>query len=680
MSVALLFPPCVDPRAPYLGLPSLAGFLRRAGVEVDMRDLNVEGLFDAIRPDRLARIPGPKAERLAAAVPDALAALRGERFYNPHEYDRARVAVHEAIQIAAQSLEVKVKCGITPSAYDVAGKTWSRLNDLIEMTADDRANLFVDVYRRVIEDLSRKAPLVVGVSITNAQQIVPGLLLARRLKEAGLFTVIGGTVYTKFVEELSTRPAFFHTFCDGLVAYEGETALLELVGQLEGARDFSRVPNFLYLEKGEVKVTPPRVEDVSTLPTPDFDGLPLDQYLSPAPVLPILTGKGCYFNRCKFCDIPYINHISRKAYRVRSAEQVVEDVRVLAEKYGARHFVITDEALSPRLLLSLADAFENSTVPPRALVGYARLEPGFTAEACERLARMGIKKLFFGLESGAQETVDHMDKGVRMEDVAPVLTNCRNANIAFHLFSMIGFPEETEALARETLQFFVDNASLIDHPANSWDVHSFSLDWRTPYFKDRELYGITLRRGPAEKADFSISAGRDWGRERGLSHERVSQLIEEFYEVLRRVFVAYHDHALHLWPGFEEYTMQYATHYAGARFDFRTGLPPEGDPTVCRLRWSPTVVAGQVEDGNIAIETLRTSGTMNHRLYERLGVREGTTAQILDAIEEPDQPREACRQAIRDLLAQGYLELDVVSHPSERPTRPALPTPPAQSA
>jgi hypothetical protein len=524
--------------------------------------------------------------------------------------------------------------------------------------------------------LGKSAPLLVGVTITNAQQIVPGLLLARRLKAAGHYTVIGGTVYTKFVDALASRPAFFETFCDGLVAYEGETALLELIAQLEGSRDFSRVPNYLYLEKGTVKVTPPRVEDVSSLPTPDFDGLPLDRYLSPAPVLPILTGKGCYFNRCKFCDIPYINHISKKAYRVRSAEQVVEDVRVLAERYGSRHFVITDEALSPRLLLELAEAFEGSSVPPRALVGYARLEPGFTRETCERLARMGIKKLFFGLESGSQVTMDHMDKGVRMSDVPVVLANCRAAGIAFHLFSMVGFPEETETLARETFQFFVDHVDIIDHPANSWDVHQFSLDERTPYFTDRDLYGITLLRATSDEHDFPLSAEREWTKSRGLPHSRVTELIEEFYRVLRGVYSAYHDHTLHLWPGFEEYTMQYATHYASKRFDFRTGLPREGDPTVCRLRWSPSVRVGEVVDQEIAIETFNSGGTMNARLFEKLGARQGTSAEILDAIEEPDQPREACRAAIRDLLAQGLLELDVVppssTHPSSAHTARAL--------
>jgi anaerobic magnesium-protoporphyrin IX monomethyl ester cyclase len=665
MTVALLFPPCVDPRAPYLAMPSLAAFLRRAGIEVEMRDLNVEGLLDVVRPDRIARLAHSNAERLAAAIPDALEVMRGPRFYNPHEYDRARVAIHQAIRAAGDCLEIPVKCGITPIDYDVTGKRWSRLRDLIELTADDRANLFADLFRRVIDDLSRASTLLVGVSITNHQQIVPGLLLARRLKEAGLYTVIGGTVYTKFVDALATRPAFFETFCDGLVAYEGETALATLIEELRGSRDFSRVPNYLYLERGAVKVTPTRVEDVRALPTPDFDGLPLDRYLSPEPVLPILTGKGCYFNRCKFCDIPYINHISKKAYRVRSAEQVVLDVRVLAERYGARHFVITDEALSPRLLLELADAFEQSSVPPRALVGYARLEPGFTPDACDRLARMGIKKLFFGLESGSQTTIEHMDKGVRMDDVVPVLKNCRAAGIAFHLFSMIGFPEETEALARETLQFFLDNVDVVDHPANSWDVHSFSLDERTPYFKDREIYGITLR-PKVDAEDFPISAGRDWANGRGISQERVTELIEEFYGVLRRAFSAYHDHHLHLWPGFEEYTMQYATHYAGKRFDFRTGLPREGDPTIYRLRWSPAVRVGDREGPDVAIESLRIKGTMDRRLFEKLGACEGTTSEILDSLEERDQPRDACRVALRELLSVGFLELDVVMPASVR--------------
>ena len=181
-------------------------------------------------------------------------------------------------------------------------------------------------------------------------------------------------------------PEFFQLFADGLVAYEGESALIELVAALKAGRDLSRVPNLLYLEGGQVVMNQTHVEDVERLPCPDFDGLPLADYLTPAPVLPLYVGKGCYFNRCKFCDIPYINHISPKAYRLRSAETIVDNLHQLRHRFGCSHFEFIDEALPPRTLEHLADALENSGQTDFNFVGYARLEPAFTAQLCHQLA------------------------------------------------------------------------------------------------------------------------------------------------------------------------------------------------------------------------------------------------------------------------------------------------------
>ena len=49
--------------------------------------------------------------------------------------------------------------------------------------------------------------------------------------------------------------------------------------------------------------------------------------------------------------------------------------------------------------------------------------------------------------------------------------------------------EETEARARQTLQFFLDNAAVIDQPRNSFDIHPFSLDLRTEYAETRRRSG-----------------------------------------------------------------------------------------------------------------------------------------------------------------------------------------------
>ena len=90
---------------------------------------------------------------------------------------------------------------------------------------DDRYNIFAEYWERdLYPELEREAPVYVGITITNRQQILPGLLLARRLRERGHFVVIGGALITKFTKKLPALPQFFEIFADAVIAYEGETA------------------------------------------------------------------------------------------------------------------------------------------------------------------------------------------------------------------------------------------------------------------------------------------------------------------------------------------------------------------------------------------------------------------------------------------------------------------------
>ena len=607
MKATLIFPPATDPRAPQLALPSLAAALRADGVETRLLDLNLAGLTAVLAPERLRRagrrvatsaaaddrlrLLARRAGPLAGAVGEALATLRDpERFFDANDYNAARETILSALDLVSAAAP-GVSYSIAPIRYDVRGCNPQVLADLVRVTADRAANVFADHWEdEVFPALDRDGPDLVGISITNRQQLLPGLMLARGLRARGHFVVIGGAVFTKFVDALARRPDFFRTFADGVVVYEGETALLELLRQLDGPGRLDEVPNYLYREGDAVRVTPTHLENVEALPTPDFEGLPLGEYLAPAPVLPILTGKGCYFNRCKFCDIPYINHISPKAYRVRSPARIVADVQALARRTGARHFVITDEALSPRLLGELADAFAAHPGAPRHFTGYARLESGFTPEVCAKLAGMGMRKVFFGLESAAQRTLDHMDKGTRVAEAPLILKNFRDAGIGFHLFSIVGFPEEDEASARETFRFFADHRETIDHPANSFDIHPFGLELRTRYFEEAGALGVRIRPGALAK-DFVIGVGeRDWENARGLTAARVAELIAgEFYPALREIYRHYHNCPLHLWPAFEEYAVLYGAHYRDRPFSARTCLPSAEDGPF-RLRWNPATL------------------------------------------------------------------------------------------
>src|SRR5438552_2197161 len=69
MRIALVYPPTCDPTAPYLAVPMLTGFLRRAGVEVLPVDANVEAYDTLLR--------GPALAGLAARLEARLGALDG---------------------------------------------------------------------------------------------------------------------------------------------------------------------------------------------------------------------------------------------------------------------------------------------------------------------------------------------------------------------------------------------------------------------------------------------------------------------------------------------------------------------------------------------------------------------------------------------------------------------------
>ncbi|WP_189379543.1 MULTISPECIES: radical SAM protein [unclassified Mesorhizobium] len=510
--------------------------------------------------------------------------------------------------------------GLSPIRYDVPGFDAARLADLIALQRRPEANAFEEIWTDLlVPQMLAQAPDVVGITITNRQQIVPGLMLASMLRRSGQFVVLGGAVYTKFAAQLQSRPEFFEAFADVVVVYEGETALEGILDARAAGEDLSEIPNLLYLDSGRVKATVTHVENVGLLPTPDFEGLPLSSYLTPVPVLPILTGKGCYFNRCKFCDIPYINHVSRKAYRIRPVEKIAEDVRTLSAWFDARHFVITDEALSPRLLMSLSDALRPESGSFN-FTGYARLEDGFNEEACRKVAAMGMRKLFFGLESASQTTVDHMSKGINIAAVPRILRDCRAAALDFHIFSIVGFPEETEEVARQTFNFFMDNAEVIGSAGSSFDIHPFGLELRTPYFEEREAVGAVVPIAALER-DFVIGLRpEEWRNVRGISPDRVAHLIDEdFLPALRRRYRDYHARRSPLFPSTEEYSVLYGEHYAGRAFPYRTSVPLE-ETARFSFHWNKSWPLFRTEAGDYRAVATNFEIPIDSRLFELITI------------------------------------------------------------
>jgi len=572
MRICLIFPPPSDPRGPHLSLPSLAAYLRKFGHEVIVKDLDLKIATFLLNPqiltlsaqrarekieelDRKGRLSWKEsscrhslsthleqATLLISSVERALEILRGEEFYQLENYHFARRIIDESLALIASSRSPELLYKIDGQIFQTRFRP-DVMADLEEAVTSDEENLFGEFYEdSFIDEIGEERPDLVGISVLNYQQIIPGLTLAYKLKKRGFATFIGGTVFVKFIQEIEKRGRFF-TFCDGVVVYEGEQALLALASKY----DLPQVPNLIWKDGDKVKVNRPfRVEDLDLLPCPDFDGLPLDDYFIPEKVLPYALSKGCYWNRCYFCEIPYINNLPGTEYRVRDVKRSVDHLEELSSRYQTPYFQFTDESCSPELLSELASEIIRRRLHIRFLC-YARFDKGFTEEVCKHLFDAGLRKLMFGLESGSPRMLRKMNKGITIKQIEKIMENCFKAGIHFRLFAILGFPDETIDEALETFEFFKRNLHYLKSPFNTFEINRFHLDLHSCYNRNCERFGIKVVQ--EYEADFSLGGWR-FETEKGMDEKTVNGLLKKINEELY-----YLTEGEKKYTGWEEYSL-----------------------------------------------------------------------------------------------------------------------------
>lgn len=565
MKLCLIFPPISDPRGPHLAPAALAAAVRRAGFDVILKDMDLEMALYLLHPATLneylqkavaklktldihregadwemlnwrQRLSQSLAEarEIIPAMQEHIQVLKSSAFYDRKAYFTARKAIDCALDLICAVHDYKVRYKMDGQIFTTRYKEY-QLKELLQAVDNAEANLFGLFYPSVaIPKICAERPDLIGISILNFQQVVPGLTLAKQLKEKGLRVVVGGTVYTKFIESLKTAPEFF-TLCDAVVVYEGETALIALLQEIKQnstCPDFSRIPNLVWCDGKRVIVNEPfRSENVSLLPVPDFNGLPLDDYFAPARVLPYNLGKGCYWNRCRFCEISFINNLAGNSYRLKPVRLIVDQLEELSAQYQTPYFQFTDESCAPDLLEEVAALIIERNLTVRYLC-YARLEPGFSVQRLQKLYRSGLRKLLFGLESGSDYILNAINKGITAEQAEQVLHNCTAAGVKFRLFVILGLPGETLEHAWETRNFLRRNAAMLADPHNSFEVNLFHLDSNSCYGRQSADFGIVCAQNGT--GEFYLGGDRfqfTEGMDKRTLHQFARDVRAELYEL-----------------------------------------------------------------------------------------------------------------------------------------------------
>jgi radical SAM superfamily enzyme YgiQ (UPF0313 family) len=296
-------------------------------------------------------------------------------------------------------------------------------------------------WKHLKEIILEKNPNVVGITMMSVDYN-PAIETIKIIKNVSTQTIIvvGGPHPTLMLEEIKNEKNIDH-----IITGEGEISFTELLENIKKGNPSPRVI------KGVVP------EDLDALPFADrelFRDLeyPLIVEGFDKPFVSAIAGRGCKFN-CNYCQ-PAERLIFGKKVRRRSPGNVIQELKMLREKYNFESMMIHDDCLTedkPWVVEFCRLYKENGFHQPFACQSRADILCR-NEDMVSLMAQVGLKVLFVGFESGNQRVLDFLRKRTKVEQNFRAAEICRKYGIKIWANYMMGIPTETEEEVMDTVR------------------------------------------------------------------------------------------------------------------------------------------------------------------------------------------------------------------------------------
>ena len=313
----------------------------------------------------------------------------------------------------------------------------------IEMNSPPEKTLkrYLQIDNELLKEITSFLPDIVAMS-TYASNMYNVLYWTKVIKGKlpNCFIIIGGNHASYIAKECIRKCPEL----DVVVRFEGEIPFQMICEEIEKKfYDFSKIPNITYRENGEIKENPQTalIKDLNSLPLLKriyFD----DKTKKKENVyhVDVVSARGCPFN-CTFCNC---NHYWDKIYRVRLIDSVITELKDLQEKYpNLKSVRFRDESITINKIRckKLIEAIKLSGINLE-FQAHSRLE-GLDEEVIQLLSKAGFKLLFIGMESGSQNVLKRLHKGIDITRAVEIISLLRKYGIKFRISFMSQTPNET---------------------------------------------------------------------------------------------------------------------------------------------------------------------------------------------------------------------------------------------
>ena len=266
----------------------------------------------------------------------------------------------------------------------------------------------------------------------------------------------------------------------------------------------------------------PVMHDMDTLPfvTPVYKrDLVMENYFIgylKHPYISFYTGRGCK-SRCTFCLWPQT--VGGHRYRTRSVGHVIEEVRYILKAFPQmKELMFDDDTFTDDLPRAEAIAKELGKL---GVTWSCNAKANVPRDTLKVLKDNGLRLLLVGFESGNQQILHNIKKGMRIEVAEQFMRDCHEFGIKVHGTFILGLPGESQETIRETIKF-----------ATRINPHTIQVSLAAPY-PGTFLYKQAMENGWLDVANAELI--NDNGIQiaplhyPGLSHTEIFTSVEDFY-------------------------------------------------------------------------------------------------------------------------------------------------------
>jgi len=235
------------------------------------------------------------------------------------------------------------------------------------------------------------------------------------------------------------------------------------------------------------------------------------------PYVSFYTGRGCK-SRCTFCLWPQT--VGGHRYRVRSVGHVIDEIRYIRANFPqVKEIFFDDDTFTDALPRAEAIARELGKL---GITWSCNAKANVPRETLKVLKDNGLRLLLVGYETGNQQILYNIKKGMRIDVARRFTRDCHELGITIHGTFILGLPGETKETIQETIKF-----------ATEINPHTIQVSLAAPY-PGTFLYNQAVENGwlDADHAELVDEHGIQIAplHYPHLSHQEIFDSVETFYK------------------------------------------------------------------------------------------------------------------------------------------------------